>query len=100
MKYPWAIKRRCRPFIQIIEGQEQIMATLDNLTAALADLDADVTKIAADVLAALADLRAQIDVLVAGTITQEQIDALTDSLNVVDAKVEELDAAVPEQPVA
>ena len=100
MKYPWAIKRRCRPFIHLIEGQEAIMATLDNLTAALADLDADVTKIAADVLAALADLRAQIDVLVAGTITQAQIDALTESLNVVDAKVEELDAAVPDQPIA
>ena len=74
------------------------MATLENLVAALADLDADVTKVASDVLAALADLRAQVDALTAGAITQEQIDGLVESLNVVDAKVEELDAAVPEQP--
>lgn len=75
-------------------GQEKIMANLENITAALADLNADVDKTATDVLAALADLRAQIDALVAGQVTQEQIDALTASIGTADAAVEALDAAV------
>jgi len=84
--------------VHIAREQEKQVATLDNLTAALADLDADISKVADDVLVALADLRAQIDVLVAGTITQEQIDALTASVTAADTAVDALDAAVPEQP--
>ena len=52
------------------------MASLDNLTAAIAELNADVTKVAADVIAALAALQAQIDALVAGQVTQEQIEEI------------------------
>jgi outer membrane murein-binding lipoprotein Lpp len=77
---------------------EHIVASLDNLTAAVAKLGADFSKVAADVLAALADLRAQIEALTAGTISQDQIDALTASVTAADDAVAALDAAVPDQP--
>ena len=85
--------------VHLSREQEKQMATLDNLTAAIADIATDIDKVAADVLAALADLRAQIEALVVGQVTQEQIDSLTASVTAADAAVEALDAAVPEQPV-
>lgn len=72
------------------------MASLDNLTAAIAELDADVTEAAAEVMAALDALKTQISELEAGAVSQADIDALTATVERADAAVDALDEAVPE----
>jgi hypothetical protein len=85
------------------------MADLAALTAALLEVKASAEVASTAVLAALAgtsaqiaDLKAQIDVLVAGQVTQEQIDALAASANEADVIVDSITAAVTpvEPPVA
>lgn len=74
--------------------QENQMASLDNLTAALAKIDTDVADLAADVQAKLDDLLSQISDLTAGAITQDQIDALTASATAADEAISALDVSV------
>ncbi len=73
---------------------DKFMASLDNLTAAIAKLDTDVTQAASDVAKAIADLKAQIDALTVGQITQDQIDALQAGVDSADSAVDVLDASV------
>ena len=90
-----------RLLVDIIEGQEQIMADLTALTAELAEVKASAEVASSAVLAALAaasaqlaDLKAQIDALTAGAVTQDQIDALTATAADADAIVDSITAAV------
>lgn len=69
------------------------VASLDNLTAAIAKLDTDVEQAAADVSTAIQALKDQIAALTAGSISQEQIDALQAGVDTADAAVTALDAA-------
>jgi cell division protein FtsB len=86
-----------RTLIVLMEGQEKIVADLTALTAQLEEVKASAEVASAAVLAALdatsaqiADLKAQIDALTVGAVTQEQIDALADA----DAIVDSITAAV------
>lgn len=72
----------------------QTMASLDNITAAIAKLDTDVEQAASDVAAALQALKDQIGGLTAGAISQEQIDALQAGVDSADAAVTALDQSV------
>lgn len=77
------------------------MADLTALQAELEEVKASAETASAAVLSALqaasaqiADLKSQIDVLVAGQVTQEQIDALTQTAADADAIVDSITAAV------
>jgi hypothetical protein len=101
MSHRWVLPRRHRRWLHIIEGQEKIMADLAALTAQLEEVKASAEVASAAVLAALdatsvqlADLKAQIDALVAGAVSQEQIDALTATAADADAIVDSITAAV------
>lgn len=85
----------------IATQQEKIMADLTALQAELEEVKASAETASAAVLSALqaasaqiADLKSQIDVLVAGQVTQEQIDALTQTAADADAIVDSITAAV------
>jgi 2-hydroxychromene-2-carboxylate isomerase len=96
--------RQGRRLASIETIQEAIMvevADLSELTAALEEVKSSAETASAAVLAALAatsvqlsDLRTQIDVLVAGNITQAQINALTDTAKAADVIVDQITAAV------
>ena len=77
---------------------DRTMASLDALTAAVAEIGTDVAQAAADVTAAIDDLKAQIAALSEGQITQDQIDALTASVTTADSAVDALDASVKPAP--
>ena len=108
----WLIKMQVAQgqlLVELIEGQEKIMADLTTLTAALDEVKASAEVASAAVLAALAessaqlaDLRSQIDILTAGAVSQEQIDALAATAADTDAIVDSITAAVTpvEPPVA
>ena len=94
--WPWD-----RALNRIVKGQEIIMTDLTNLAAELDDVKASAEVASAAVLAALeatsaqiADLKAQIDALSVGAVTQEQIDALTQTAADADAIVDAITAAV------
>ena len=85
----------------LAKGNRKIMADLTALTAALAEVQASAETASAAVLAALAatsaqiaDLKAQIDALTVGAVTQEQIDALTATATAADTIVDSITAAV------
>ena len=87
----------------ISKGQRHIMATLDQITADLAQAQTD----AAAVLAAvtplagqIADLQAQIAALVAGEVTQDQIDALDATAKTIDATEQATLAALNPAPAS
>ena len=94
--------------VDIVAGQafakrrmENIVADLTALTAALEEVKASAETASAAVLAALAatsaqlaDLKAQIDALTVGAVTQEQIDALTATATAADTIVDSITAAV------
>jgi hypothetical protein len=79
---------------EILDGQEKIVADITALQAAVAQFSADVTTALADVQADLATLQAQIAALVAGQVTQDQIDTLTATAQSADGNVQEIIAAV------
>jgi ElaB/YqjD/DUF883 family membrane-anchored ribosome-binding protein len=81
--------------------ERQIMADLTALIATLDEVKASSETASAAVLAALeatsaqlADLKAQIDALTAGAVSQEQIDALTATAADADAIIDSITAAV------
>ena len=87
--------------VAMSKGQRHIMATLDQITADLAQAQTD----AAAVLAAvtplagqIADLQAQIAALVAGEVTQDQIDALDATAKTIDATEQAALAALTPAP--
>lgn len=67
------------------------MADLSNLATAIDALAEDATNVETKV----DELLAEIATLTAGQISQEQIDALTDKANAVDASLDALSAAAP-----
>lgn len=69
------------------------MADLTNLQAALAQLGSNEQAAFADVNTGIASLQAQIAALSAGSITQDQIDALTATAQGIDAGIQQIDAA-------
>src|SRR6266705_1081546 len=85
---------------ELTAKQGENVASLENLTAAIAKLDTDVSTAAADVEAALDALKGQIAELTAGSISQEQIDALQAGVDQADSAISALDASVqpPAQP--
>ncbi len=94
-----------RLLVNLINGQEKIVADLAVLEASLAEVKASAEVASAAVLAALdatsvqlADLVAQIEVLTAGAVTQEQIDALAATAAEADVIVDSITAAVTPQP--
>lgn len=94
-------RRQERLLAKILKGQERIMADLSTLTAALEEVRASSEVASAAVLAALdgasaqlADLQSQIDALVADQVSQEQIDALTQTAADADAIIDSITAAV------
>ena len=89
--------------VAMSKGQRHIMATLDQITADLAQAQTD----AAAVLAAvtplagqIADLQAQIAALVAGEVTQDQIDALDATAKTIDATEQAALAALNPAPAS
>ena len=89
--------------VAMSKGQRHIMTTLDQITADLAQAQTD----AAAVLAAvtplagqIADLQAQIAALVAGEVTQDQIDALDATAKTIDATEQATLAALNPAPAS
>jgi hypothetical protein len=92
--------------VELVEEQKSIMADITALTAALEEVKNSAEVASAAVLAALADLssqmadlKAQIDVLTAGAVSQEAIDALTATAADADATIDLITAAVTPAPV-
>jgi multidrug resistance efflux pump len=87
--FRWIIER-----LGVIEAnQENEMADLSGLTAALNQIGTDIAAEAADTTAAFAALQATIAGLSVGTISQAQIDTLTAQATAADAAVQAVDAA-------
>lgn len=90
-----------RTLVVILDSQEKIMADLSALIAELDEVKASAETASEAVLSALeaasaqiADLKAQIDALSVGQVTQEQIDALTATAADADKIVDSITAAV------
>jgi hypothetical protein len=109
----WLVKAQVAQgelLIEILEGQERIMADLTVLQAELADAKASadaaleaveqVLLSVADLKAANADLKAQLDLLTAGAVTQAQIDELTATATTIDDTVDAIVVAATPTPVA
>jgi hypothetical protein len=107
---PHWFHRRHDPLREVLEGQVQIMADITGLQAYLVQLGTDVTTADAAVVAALtantaavAALQAQIASLVAGEVTQDQIDGMSATVSTIDLAVQAITAAatpvVPPAPV-
>lgn len=86
----------------VLEREHRIMASLDNLTAALDALGSDIATEATDVEAKLQELLDAIAALSVGAITQAQIDDLTAKATAADDAVKAVDdaakAATPPTP--
>ena len=90
-----------RKLVAMSKSQENIMADITALTAELAEVKASADTAQAAVLSSLsgfsvqlADLKAQIDALTVGQVTQAQIDELTTTADGIDTVVDAITAAV------
>jgi hypothetical protein len=102
----WVIRAQVaqgKLLVKILDNQEKIMADLSALEAELAEVKTSADAALAAVEAVLvvtgelkvqnADLKAQIDALVAGQVTQDQIDALTATAAGIDTTVDTITTA-------